>query len=66
MKWLQLLPSFQIRELELEDIRKLTQDRPGKGQKVCPHILSTDYCTALPTPGPGMSEEKTPTSLQCM
>ena len=39
MKWLLSLPSFQIREPGLEDIRKLTQDRPGKGQKVLPSHL---------------------------
>lgn len=66
MKWLLSLYFFQIREPWPEDISKLTQDHPGKGQKVCAYILSTDHCAALPTIKPGMSVQKIPTSLQCM
>lgn len=66
MKWLLSLSLFPVREPWLEDIRKLTQDRLGKGQKVCTYILSTGHCAALPPIKPGMNEQKTPTSLQCM
>lgn len=49
MKWLLSFSFFQIREPGPEKtLRKLTQDRPGKGQKVCAYILSTDHWAALP------------------